>query len=90
MAYKILHVALCSSLLLEVLGAPFLLGDPANQFLHLKRHVYSQDHWDSDHSPSGWRFTLADQAQEIWTSLKTIAHYCLDMNTFTFDISSTQ
>ncbi|XP_069889911.1 uncharacterized protein C3orf85 homolog [Dipodomys merriami] len=75
---------------MEVLGAPFLLEDPANQFLRLKRHAYSQDCWDPDHSPNGWRLTLADQAQEIWASLKTIVHYYMDMNTFTFDISSTQ
>ncbi|PNI64178.1 C3orf85 isoform 4, partial [Pan troglodytes] len=32
------------------LGAPFLLEDPANQFLRLKRHVNLQDYWDPDHS----------------------------------------
>ncbi|KAM4887960.1 uncharacterized protein C3orf85 homolog [Thomomys bottae] len=85
-----LQLAIRMSSGLNVLGAPFLLEDPANQFLHLKRHVYSQDCWDPDHSSIEWRLTLADQAREIWASLKTIAHYYLDMNTFTFDISSSQ
>lgn len=43
------------------LGAPFLLEDPANQFLHLKRHIYLQDYWDPAHNPNLWENTLADQ-----------------------------
>lgn len=43
------------------LGAPFLLEDPANQFLRLKRHIYLQDYWDSDYSPNTWGSTLANQ-----------------------------
>ncbi|KAM9635548.1 uncharacterized protein C3orf85 homolog [Trichechus inunguis] len=83
MAYKVLQVALCSTLLVGVLGAPFLLEDPANQFLRLKRHVYLQDYWDPDHSPNVWRDTLADQIHETWTTLKTTAQYYLDQIAFT-------
>ncbi|XP_066097302.1 uncharacterized protein C3orf85 homolog [Saccopteryx bilineata] len=90
MAYKMLQVALCSTLLIGVLGAPFLLEDPANQFLHLKRHIYLQDYWDPDHSPNMWGNTLADQARETWTSLKTTAQYYLNVNTFTSDMSAAQ
>ncbi|XP_036206942.1 uncharacterized protein C3orf85 homolog [Myotis myotis] len=90
MAYKMLQVVLCSTLLIGALGAPFLLEDPANQFLHLKRHVYFQDYWDPDHSPNMWENTLADQAHEKWTALKTTAQYYLNVNSFTSDISTTR
>ncbi|XP_047729973.1 uncharacterized protein C3orf85 homolog [Prionailurus viverrinus] len=72
------------------LGAPFLLEDPANQFLHLKRHIYLQDYWDPDGNPNMWGNTLADKAHETWTALKTIAQYYLNVNTFTFDMSTSQ
>ncbi|XP_059021230.1 uncharacterized protein C3orf85 homolog [Mustela lutreola] len=90
MAYKMLQVALCSTLLLGALGAPFLLEDPANQFLHLKRHIYLQDYWDPDRNPNTWGNMLADQVHETWTTLKTTAQYYLNVNTFTSDISTTQ
>ncbi|XP_051675037.1 uncharacterized protein C3orf85 homolog [Oryctolagus cuniculus] len=88
MTYKMLQVALCSTLLIGALGAPFLWEDPANQFLHLKRHINLQDYWDSDHSPNAWGKTLADQALETWHALKTTAQYYLGVNIFTYDISS--
>uniref|UniRef100_A0A8D2AXC4 Chromosome 3 open reading frame 85 n=1 Tax=Sciurus vulgaris TaxID=55149 RepID=A0A8D2AXC4_SCIVU len=88
MACKMLQVVLCSTLLIGALGAPFLLEDPANQFLRLKRHVYLQDFWDPDHSSNGWGITLADQARETWTFLKTTARHYL--NTFTSDMSTIQ
>ncbi|XP_036075591.1 uncharacterized protein C3orf85 homolog [Rousettus aegyptiacus] len=88
MTYKMFQVALYSTLLIGALGAPFFLEDPANQFLHLKRHIYLQDYWDPDHSPNMWENTLADQAREIWTALKTTAQYYLNMNIFTSDMSN--
>ncbi|XP_053421874.1 uncharacterized protein C3orf85 homolog [Nycticebus coucang] len=90
MAYTMLQVALCSTLLIGALGAPFLLEDPANQFLHLRRNVYLQDYWNPDHSPDVWRNTLEDQARETWTALKTTIQYYLDVNTFTLDMSTAQ
>ncbi|XP_062969298.1 uncharacterized protein C3orf85 homolog [Cynocephalus volans] len=90
MAYKMLQVALFSTLLIGVLGAPFLLEDPANQFLRLKRNVHLQDYWDPDHSPNVWGTTLAEQAHETWTALKTTAQYYLDMNIFPFDMTTAQ
>uniref|UniRef100_A0A8C0C9A9 Chromosome 3 open reading frame 85 n=1 Tax=Balaenoptera musculus TaxID=9771 RepID=A0A8C0C9A9_BALMU len=90
MAYKMLQVALCSTVLIGALGAPFLLEDPSNQFLHLKRHIYFQDYWNPDHSLNTWRNTLADQAHETWTALKTTAQYYLNVNTFTLDTSTAQ
>uniref|UniRef100_A0A287D4E7 Chromosome 3 open reading frame 85 n=3 Tax=Marmotini TaxID=337730 RepID=A0A287D4E7_ICTTR len=88
MAYKMLQVVLCSTLLIGALGAPFLLEDPANQFLRLKRHVYLQDYWDPDYSSNGWGITLAHQAHETWTFLKqTAKHY---LNTFTSNMSTAQ
>ncbi|XP_075857409.1 uncharacterized protein C3orf85 homolog [Microcebus murinus] len=90
MACKMLQVALCSTLLIGALGVPFLLEDPANQFLHLKRNVYLQDYWDPDHNPNMWRNTLADQAHETWTALKTTVQYYLDVNTFNFDMFTAQ
>ncbi|KAB0342850.1 hypothetical protein FD754_019776 [Muntiacus muntjak] len=60
---------LCGTQVTEgVLGAPFLLEDPANQFLRLKRHIYLQDYWKPDHSPNTWGNTLVDQVTE---SVKT-------------------
>ncbi|XP_029423518.1 uncharacterized protein C3orf85 homolog [Nannospalax galili] len=73
-----------------VLGAPFLLEDPANQFLHLKRHVHLQDFWDPENSPNEWGITLLDQARETWTSLKATAHHYFGMNTIAFDVSTAQ
>uniref|UniRef100_A0A8C3YPE1 Chromosome 3 open reading frame 85 n=1 Tax=Catagonus wagneri TaxID=51154 RepID=A0A8C3YPE1_9CETA len=90
MAYKMLQAALCSTLLIGALGAPFLLEDPANQFLRLKRHIYLQDYWDSDYSPNTWGSTLADQAHETWTALKTTAQYYLNVNNFLHDTSTAQ
>lgn len=90
MAYKMLQVALCSTLLIGTLGAPFLLEDPANQFLHLKRHIYLQDYWDPDHNANVWGNTLAVQARETWTNLKTNVRYYLNVNTYTNDKSTAQ
>ncbi|XP_044627569.2 uncharacterized protein C3orf85 homolog [Equus asinus] len=90
MDYKMLQVALCSTLLIGALGVPFLLEDPANQFLRLKRHIYLQDYWDPDHNPNTWGNSLVDQAWETWTALKTTAQYYLNVNTFTFDTSTAQ
>ncbi|XP_039333560.1 uncharacterized protein C3orf85 homolog [Saimiri boliviensis] len=90
MAYKMLQVALCSTLLIGALGAPFLLEDPANQFLRLKRHVNLPDFWDPDHSSNVWKNTLANQAHETWITLKTTAQYYLGVNTFTSDMSIAQ
>lgn len=67
-----------------------MLEDPANQFLHLKRHIYLQDYWDPAHNPNLWENTLADQACETWTALKTTAQYYLNMNTFTSDMPTAQ
>ncbi|XP_076799116.1 uncharacterized protein C3orf85 homolog [Arvicanthis niloticus] len=62
MAYKLLQAAVCSTLLIEVLGAPFLMEDPANQFLRLKRQVvHLQDFWDPDHHQDGKGTSLADE-----------------------------
>ncbi|XP_028611445.1 uncharacterized protein C3orf85 homolog [Grammomys surdaster] len=73
----------------EVLGAPFLMEDPANQFLRLKRQViHLQDFWDPDHHPDGKGTSLADEAWEASTSLKASAQRYFDMNTLTFDISA--
>ncbi|XP_076973688.1 uncharacterized protein C3orf85 homolog [Tamandua tetradactyla] len=88
MAYKMLQVALCSTLLIGALGAPFLLEDPANQFLRLKRHVHLQDYWDWDQSLNVWENTLANQAHETWTALKTTAYHYLDPNIFIFHMST--
>ncbi|XP_051006308.1 uncharacterized protein C3orf85 homolog [Acomys russatus] len=91
MANKLLQVAVCSTLLIEVLGAPFLMDDPANQFLRLKRQVvHLQDFWGPDHHPVGRGLSLADQAREAWTSLKARAHRYFDMTTLAFDISAAQ
>lgn len=67
-----------------------MLEDPANQFLHLKRHIYLQDYWDPVHNPNLWENTLADQACDTWTALKTTAQYYLNMNTFTSDMPTAQ
>ncbi|XP_045042005.1 uncharacterized protein C3orf85 homolog [Desmodus rotundus] len=90
MTYKMIQVALCSTLLIGALGAPFLLEDPANQFLHFKRHIYLQDYWDPDHSPNMWENTLADQVYEAWTALRTTAQYYLNGNSFSSDMSTAQ
>ncbi|EDM11114.1 rCG52993 [Rattus norvegicus] len=89
MAYKLLQAAVCSTLLIEVLGAPFLMEDPANQFLRLKRQVvHLQDFWGPDHHPDEKEISLADEAWETWTSLKASAHRYFDTNTLAFDISA--
>ncbi|KAM5281135.1 uncharacterized protein C3orf85 homolog [Ctenodactylus gundi] len=89
MAFRLLQIVLCSTLLIGALGAPFFWEEPANQFLRLKRHVvYLQDYWDPDPSPKGWGVTVADQVREIWTSLKTTASRYLDMRTL--DMSAAQ
>ncbi|KAM6161928.1 uncharacterized protein C3orf85 homolog [Erethizon dorsatum] len=90
MGYKALQIVLCSTLLIEALGAPFFLEDPENQFLRLKRHVYLQNYWDPGHSSNGWGVTLADQVRETWISLKRTAQHYLDMTTFGFDTSAAQ
>uniref|UniRef100_A0A8C6IJW7 Predicted gene 5485 n=1 Tax=Mus spicilegus TaxID=10103 RepID=A0A8C6IJW7_MUSSI len=91
MAYKLLQAAVCSTLLIEVLGAPFLMEDPANQFLRLKRHVvHLPDFWDPDHHPDGTGTSLADEVWEAWTSLKANARRNFDTDTLAFDISTAQ
>lgn len=56
-------------LITEVTGAPFLMEDPANQFLHLKRQVvHLQDFWNPDHYPDGRGITLADEVLVFDTS----------------------
>ncbi|XP_037004772.2 uncharacterized protein C3orf85 homolog [Artibeus jamaicensis] len=88
MTYKMIQAALCSTLLIGALGAPFFLEDPANQFLRFKRHIYLQDYWEPEHSLKTWKNTLADQAYETWRALRTTAQYYLSGNTFTSDTST--
>ncbi|XP_040606674.1 uncharacterized protein C3orf85 homolog [Mesocricetus auratus] len=90
MAYKLLQAAVCSTLLItEVLGAPFLVEDPANQFLHLKRQVvHLQDLWNTDYNPDGRGIALADEVREVWTVLKASVHRYFDRNNLAFDISA--
>ncbi|XP_037381492.1 uncharacterized protein C3orf85 homolog [Talpa occidentalis] len=88
MAYKMLQVVLCSTLLIGALGAPFLWEDPANQFLHLKRQIHLQDYGDPDHNANIWGNWLIRQARETWTNLKTNAQYYLNVNTYTIDKST--
>ncbi|KAL1788487.1 hypothetical protein HispidOSU_019132 [Sigmodon hispidus] len=91
MAYKLLQAAVCSALLIEVLGAPFLMEDPANQFLRLKRQVvHLQDFWDPDNKPDGREVALADEAWEVWTVLKASVHRYFDVNPLAFAISAAQ
>nr|XP_048310289.1 uncharacterized protein C3orf85 homolog [Myodes glareolus] len=92
MAYKLLQAAVCSTLLIiEVTGAPFLMEDPANQFLHLKRQVvHLQDFWNPDHYPDGRGITLTDEAWQVWTVLKASVHRYFDKNILAFDISPAQ
>lgn len=68
-----------------VLGAPFLLEDPANQFLRLKRHIYLQDYWKPDHSPTTWGNTLVDQVFALRTKGPSLAPLLIKM-TFLFCI----
>uniref|UniRef100_A0A7N4V7J9 Uncharacterized protein n=1 Tax=Sarcophilus harrisii TaxID=9305 RepID=A0A7N4V7J9_SARHA len=90
MAHKMIEVALCTTLLIGVMGAPFLSDDSANQFLRLKRQIYSQDYWDPNHSQNAWGYTLAEQASESWTALRTTAQYYMDLGSFVFDPSTAQ
>ncbi|XP_068926117.1 uncharacterized protein C3orf85 homolog [Petaurus breviceps papuanus] len=90
MAHKVIQVALCTSLIIGVMGAPFLSDDSANQFLRLKRQIYSQDYWDPNHSQNTWGYTLTEQASESWTSLRTTAQYYMDLGSFVFDPSTAQ
>ncbi|XP_078002819.1 uncharacterized protein C3orf85 homolog isoform X2 [Phascolarctos cinereus] len=90
MAHKVIQVALCTTLLIGVMGAPFLSDDSANQFLRLKRQIYSQDYWDPDYSQNEWGYTLAEQASELWTAVRAIAQYFMDLGSFAFDPSSAQ
>lgn len=68
-----------------VLGAPFSLEDPANQFLRLKRHIYLQDYWKPDHSPNTWGNTLVDQVFALRTKGLSLAPFLIKM-TFLFCI----
>lgn len=64
-------------LIAEVLGAPFLMDDPANQFLHLKRQVvHLQDFWGPDHHPDGKGISLADEVLH----LTQLGLYCCLLN----------
>ncbi|KAB0355523.1 hypothetical protein FD755_022031 [Muntiacus reevesi] len=66
---------LCGTQVTEgVLGAPFLLEDPANQFLRLKRHIYLHDYWKPDHSPNTWGNTLVDQELNVLVLLGPGSH----------------
>ena len=62
-----------------VLGAPFLLEDPANQFLRLKRHIYLQDYWNPDHSPNTWGNTLVDQVFALQTKGPSLSPFLIKM-----------
>ncbi|XP_027724060.1 uncharacterized protein C3orf85 homolog [Vombatus ursinus] len=90
MAHKMIQVALCTTLLIGVMGAPFLSDDSANQFLRLKRQIYPQDYWYPNHSQNGWGYTLAEQASELWTAVRTTAQYYMDLGSFAFDPSTAQ
>ncbi|XP_053160803.1 uncharacterized protein C3orf85 homolog [Hemicordylus capensis] len=86
MSPKMLHIALCAVLLTGVLGAPFASEEEANQFLRLKRQTpYSHSYWDPSSSQNAWGYTLAEQASESWTALRTTAQYYMDLGSFAFD-----
>ncbi|XP_054830977.1 uncharacterized protein C3orf85 homolog [Eublepharis macularius] len=87
MSAPVLQVATCAVLLTVsgVWGAPFASEEEANQFLRLKRQApYSQSYWDPSSSQNAWGFTVAEQAVESWTALRTTAQYYMDLGSFSF------
>ncbi|KAK1168304.1 hypothetical protein AOXY_G8135 [Acipenser oxyrinchus oxyrinchus] len=82
-------IALTSVLLSAALCAPFMKEEDANQFIRLKRQAqYSHDgYWDPTHSQNQWGYTIREQANEYWSSLRANAQYYMDMGSLMFDPS---
>ncbi|XP_069046069.1 uncharacterized protein C3orf85-like [Lepisosteus oculatus] len=83
------QVLLAAVLLSGVSGAPFMKEEDANQFIRLKRQAqYSHDgYWDPNHSQNQWGYTVREQVNEYWTTLRTNAQYYMDMGSLMFDPS---
>uniref|UniRef100_A0A8C8R768 Uncharacterized protein n=1 Tax=Pelusios castaneus TaxID=367368 RepID=A0A8C8R768_9SAUR len=91
LSLKMVQVALSVLLLTGVLGAPFMSGEEANEFIRLKRQaLYSQNFWDPSNSENAWGYTVAEQVSETWTSLRTTAQYYMDLGSFAFDPTTAQ
>ncbi|XP_077198274.1 uncharacterized protein C3orf85 homolog [Paroedura picta] len=87
MSVPVLQVATCAALLTVsgVWGAPFASEEEANQFLRLKRQApYYHSYWDPSGSQNAWHFTVAEQASETWTALRTTAQYYMDLGSFVY------
>ncbi|XP_024139789.1 uncharacterized protein C3orf85 [Oryzias melastigma] len=67
-----------------VFAAPVMKEQESKQFIRLKRQA---GYWDPHHSQNQWGFTIQEQANEYWTSLRTQAQYYMDMGNMVFDPS---
>ncbi|XP_029435117.1 uncharacterized protein C3orf85 homolog isoform X2 [Rhinatrema bivittatum] len=84
------QIILCAVLLTEVLGAPFLPDETANQFLRLKRQAHSWNYWDPEYSQNAWGYTVTEQVSEYWNALRTMAQYYMDLGSFAIDPTTAQ
>ncbi|XP_028582567.2 uncharacterized protein C3orf85 homolog [Podarcis muralis] len=85
MSASVLQVATCAVLLTGVWGLPFVSEEEANEFLGLRRQALFSGYWDPASPQNGWGMTVAEQASEYWTSLRTSAQYYMDLGSVTFD-----
>ncbi|CAI5772886.1 Hypothetical predicted protein [Podarcis lilfordi] len=85
MSASVLQVATCVVLLTGVWGLPFVSEEEANEFLGLRRQALFSGYWDPASPQNGWGMTMAEQASEYWTSLRTSAQYYMDLGSVAFD-----
>ncbi|XP_055014998.1 uncharacterized protein C3orf85-like [Boleophthalmus pectinirostris] len=64
-----------------VLSAPFVKENEAKKFMRQRRQT---DYWDPNNSQNVWGYTIQEQANEYWTSLRTNAQYYMDMGNVMF------
>ncbi|XP_038622266.1 uncharacterized protein C3orf85 homolog [Tachyglossus aculeatus] len=82
MAREVIQVALWAALLIGVNGAPLFAEDSDNQFLQLKRQMFSLDTWDPILSQSSWGYSLAKPVSEFWetVSSSTLGYLTLEFS----------
>ncbi|XP_061581451.1 uncharacterized protein C3orf85-like [Cololabis saira] len=67
-----------------VFAAPFMKEEAAKRFIRQKRQA---GYWDPNHSQNMWGYTVQEQANEYWSSLRANIQYYVDMGNLMFDRS---
>nr|XP_033796199.1 uncharacterized protein C3orf85 homolog [Geotrypetes seraphini] len=82
MTSSVIQIILIAALLAGVLGAPLLPDETDNQFLRLKRRVFSWDDEEFDYRPYLWMDSALEQYTRFRNYVRDTAQYYVNLDIF--------